>query len=375
MSNSGERRARQALLHAGEPGDRALARWVAERGVIEAVARLGAGDGPQPDGRHSLRVRSAQLDRESERAAALGARLVCPGDEEWPDFRLAGLGTTSCPPYALWVRGARSLAQTAQRAVAVVGSRASTAYGDHVTVEISSGLADRDWTVVSGAAYGIDGAAHRACLAVGGITLAVLAGGVDDAYPKGHSSLLARIAGDGLVVSELPLGQSPSRSRFLERNRLIAALGAGTVAVEMALRSGARNTLEHAHALLRPVMAVPGPVTSAMSEGCNAMIGSRQAELVTDAGDIIRVVAPIGECEEPVRRGVQRATDRLAPDVLAVYEALPPVNRVALDDLERLAGLPRPTIGEALRELLRAGLVDVSASTVSRSRPTRRVGP
>ncbi len=210
---------------------------------------------------------------------------------------------------------------------------------------------------------------------MGGGTIAVLAGGVDDAYPRGHHALLARIADEGLVVSELPMGETPSRSRFLERNRLIAALGIGTVAVEMALRSGARNTLEHAHALLRPVMAVPGPATSALSAGCHEVIRSRLAELVCDAEDVVRIVAPLGECDEPTRRGVQRATDLLTPDALAVYEALPSVDRLPLADLDTLARLPRAATGDALRELLLAGLIEVAGSSVSRSRPTRRRGP
>ncbi len=363
-----ERQARQALLHAGEPGDRALSRFVGRHGVLEAVDRLRAGAGPSRDGRHTHRLLSADLDRERELAERVRARLACPGDPEWPAEQLSRL---TVPPHALWVRGSIGLEDATEQSVAVVGSRAATAYGEHVATELAAGLADHGWMVVSGAAYGIDGAAHRGCLAVGGRTVAVLAGGVDDAYPKGHASLLTRVAEGGLVVSELPVGQTPTRARFLERNRLIAALACGTVAVEMAHRSGARNTLEHAETLLRPVMAVPGPVTSAMSAGCNEWIAQRRAEVVTDAEDILRILSPVGLLDDPIRRGPARRTDALRGDALAVYEALPPVDRMALADLPEAAGLPPATVGDALRELLHAGAVQVAGATVSRARPTR----
>ncbi len=369
MSGVGdERLARRALLHAGEPGDLALSRFVGQHGVLEAVARLRAGAGPSRDGRHTHRLLAADLSREENLAERVRARLVCPGDRGWPAQRLSRLAV---PPHALWIRGEAHLDDVTERSVAIVGSRAATAYGEHVATELAAGLADHEWAVVSGAAYGIDGAAHRGCLAVSGLTVAVLAGGVDDAYPKGHASLLTRVVETGLVVSELPVGQTPTRARFLERNRLIAALACGTVAVEMAHRSGARNTLEHAETLLRPVMAVPGPVTSAMSAGCNEWIAQRRAEVVTDAEDILRIVSPVGVFDDPVRRGRDRSTDRLRADALAVYEALPPVDRMLLADLPRAAGLPEATVGDALRELLHAGAVQVSGAAVSRVRPTR----
>jgi DNA processing protein len=367
-----ERTARQVLLHLGEPGDRSLGRFVAEHGAIEAVQRIRAGHGPGRDGRHEARVRGIDLAGESALAQRCGARLICPGDQEWPASRLLPL---QVQPHALWVRGSGALDALIGTAVAIVGSRASTAYGEHVATDLSAGLADRDWTVISGAAYGIDGAAHRASLAVGGRTIAVLAGGVDDAYPKGHASLLARIVETGLIVSELPVGESPTRARFLERNRLIAALGCGAVAVEMAHRSGARNTLEHAEKLLRPVMAVPGPVTSAMSAGCHEWITERRAELVTCVDDVLRVLLPVGSLDEPARRGLERATDRLGQDALAVYEALPPVDRLPLAELPAVSRLPGPVVGDALRELLQAQLVAVGDGVVARARPNRRSGP
>ena len=375
--------ARQMLLHAGDPGDRHLTDFVRTHGPVEAVARLMAGQDPSKDGRHAARVRGADLEREHARAAEVGARLVCPEDPEWPTAHLQGLDAERGPadipggavPHALWVRGPEALDDLVARSVAVVGSRASTAYGEHVATDLASGLSDLGWTVVSGGAYGIDGAAHRACLAVGGRTVAVLAGGVDDAYPRGHAALLERITREGLVVSELPLGEHPTRSRFLERNRLIAALSLGTVVVEMARRSGAANTLSHAEWLCRPVMAVPGPVTSAMSAGCHDRILDRRAELVCDAADVVRLVGPIGVLPERQRRTPPTSIDALGNDALAVYEALPASGPVPSSQVALLAQLPGPVVGDALRDLVTAGLVHVGPDTVERTRATRRPGP
>ena len=167
-------------------------------------------------------------------ATAAGVRLVVPGDLEWPsqleqlDLPAGGGQRASCPPLGLWVHGAADLRRTVLRSAAVVGSRAATAYGTRVAGELAGGLADRDWAVVSGAAFGIDAAAHRGSLAAGGRTVAVLACGADVAYPRAHQGLLSRVADEGLVDSELPLGAVPTRARFLDRNRLIAALSPAT---------------------------------------------------------------------------------------------------------------------------------------------------
>ena len=162
---------------------------------------------------------------------------------------------------------ARRLDELVDRSVAIVGSRASTAYGEHVAGELGHQLAERGWTVVSGGAFGIDAAAHRGALAAEAPTVAVLACGVDRPYPAAHGALLHRIAETGLLVSEWPPGAAPHRHRFLVRNRLIAALTRGTVVVEAAARSGAQATARRARKLGRQVLVVPGPVTSAMSVG------------------------------------------------------------------------------------------------------------
>jgi DNA processing protein len=200
------------------------------------------------------------------------------------------------PPVALWVRGPGRLDELADRAVAIVGSRASTAYGEHVAGDLAHGLGERGWTVVSGGAYGIDAAAHRGALAAEGATIAVLACGVDKAYPQGNGALLARIADSGLLVSEWPPGAAPLGHRFLVRNRLIAALTRGTVVVEAAARSGARATAQRAGSLGKQVMVVPGPVTSAMSVGCHELLRDQErgATLVTCAQHVIETVGGIG---------------------------------------------------------------------------------
>nr|WP_285757902.1 DNA-processing protein DprA [Nocardiopsis ansamitocini] len=224
-------------------------------------------------------------------AAEAGIRLVVPSDPEWPS-QLESLGPTR--PCALWVRGAHDLRNACLRSVAVVGARAATAYGLHVAGELSHTLSERGWSVVSGGAYGIDGAAHRGALAGSCATVVVLACGLDVGYPRGHDRLFTDIAERGVLVSEHPPGAVPTRKAFLVRNRIIAALTPGTVVVEAGTRSGAINTATHARDLLRVLMAVPGPVTSALSAGCHRLLRDWQAVCVTDAHDIIEQVGHIG---------------------------------------------------------------------------------
>ncbi|MCU1482448.1 MAG: dprA [Subtercola sp.] len=225
-------------------------------------------------------------------AARCGARLIVPSDAEWPGS-LGDLGEHE--PLALWVRGKPAEFRRASHSVALVGARAATGYGEHVAMEMSAGLCDRGVGVVSGAAYGIDGMAHRAALASGGFTVAFLAGGVDRFYPSGHDALLARIASVGAVVSEMPCGSPPTKWRFLQRNRLIAALSRATVVVEAGTRSGSLNTAAHAAAIGRPLGAVPGPVTSPSSAGCHRLLREYNAECVTSSEEVIGLFMPVGE--------------------------------------------------------------------------------
>jgi len=242
---------------AGQPGKpglgRAIERWAARLGRVPADSRLA----------------------EWERA---GLRLLCPGDPEWPT-QLDVLGDGR--PLVLWVQGSADLRFACLRSVSVVGARAATGYGQHVATEMAAALAERGWAVISGGAYGIDSSAHRGALGADGVTVAVLASGLSYGYPQGHHELFAAIAGQGVMVSEWPPDRAPTRPGFLVRNRVIAALSGGTVVVEAALRSGALSTARHARDLCRPLMAVPGPVTSDLSAGCHEIIREWGAVCVT----------------------------------------------------------------------------------------------
>lgn len=234
-------------------------------------------------------VRQAAAD-DLDRATEIGARLITRDDPEWPKDRftvLAAPQSSGRDPVALWARGPARLDAAVETSIAVIGSRCSTGYGDRVTGELASELAARDWTIVSGAAFGIDGMAHRAALAVGATTVAVLACGVDRPYPAQHDRLLDRIAESGLVVSEYPPGVVARKQHFLDRNRLVAALARGVLVVEAGIRSGSANTVGWAGRFARPVFAVPGPISSAASTGCHAMIRDGRAELVTDIQHIL----------------------------------------------------------------------------------------
>ncbi|HXH35322.1 MAG TPA: DNA-processing protein DprA [Plantibacter sp.] len=230
--------------------------------------------------RWTPRLVAADLVVACETAIEVGARLVLPGGVGWHPG-LDALGVHG--PHALWLRGSGEAA-TGERAIALVGARASTGYGEHVTLEAAAGLVDRGFTIVSGAAYGVDGAAHRAALGSGGVTVAYLAGGVDRPYPAGHDALIRRIVEEGgTILSESPCGSTPTKWRFLQRNRLIAAASAATVVLEAGSRSGSINTAGHAASLGRPLGAVPGPVTSPASAGCHRLIREYAATCVTNA--------------------------------------------------------------------------------------------
>ena len=256
----------------------------------------------------------------------------------------------------LWALGPARLDDVAQRAAAVVGTRAATAYGEHVAADLAAGLAERDVAVVSGGAYGIDGAAHRAALAVDGITVAVLAGGIDIPYPAGHSALLHRIATDGLLVTEYPPGVRPARHRFLTRNRLVAALAGAAVVVEAGLRSGAANTAAWARVLGRIVGAVPGPVTSSASSGCHALLRDG-AEVVTRAEDVVELVGRIGELAPEPTHPVS-PLDELSDDERQVYEALPGRGSATVDEIAIVAAVDPARILASLAMLELAGLAE-----------------
>ena len=350
-----ERAARAALARLAEPGDPWLGRAVAGIGAAAVLERVRVPREGEPDRLAHYRVRLPSLGADADLAERAGARVVVPGDDEWP-AALDDLEDRA--PLALWVAGEAALSDAARRAVAVVGARACTGYGETVAAELASGLADRGWTVVSGGAYGIDAAAHRGALAVDAPTVAVLACGVDVAYPAAHERLLESVRATGCVVTELPPGARPTRMRFLERNRVIAALGRGTVVVEAALRSGALNTAGHAERLSRTVMAVPGPVTSAASAGAHQLVRALGASLVTSAADVVDLLAPVGQDASEPGRGETRSHDGLDPLSLRVLEALPLRRRAAPDSVGRVAGLDAPAVLRALGLLAALGLAD-----------------
>jgi DNA processing protein len=244
----------------------------------------------------------------------------------------------------------------ALRSVAVVGARACTEYGAHAAASLASGLAERGWVVVSGGAYGIDGAAHRGALAVGGATVAVLACGVDRPYPRGHTALINRIAEQGLVVGELPPGDHPTPSRFILRNRVIAALTTGTVVVEAACRSGSLVTARAAQRLGRFTMGVPGPVTSALSAGVHELLRG-EAVLVTDAAEVVELVGDMGDLAPP-RRGPVLPRDLLESAARTVLAALPGDRAAPAEDIAADARTTRDEAIARLYELRALGYVE-----------------
>lgn len=303
--------------------------------------------------------------RALEMAAQVRARLLTPDDAEWPD----GLGSLGAgEPLALWVRGDPGRLAALRRSISLVGARAATGYGEHVAMESAAGLGDRGFAIVSGGAYGIDGAAHRAALASGHVTVAFLAGGVDRLYPAGHSDLLRRVADTGLLVGELPCGSTPTRWRFLMRNRLIAAVSGATVVVEAGHRSGSLNTAGHAAEIGRPLGAVPGPVTSPASAGCHRLIREYAATCVTTVDEMAELADPMDATAAEPRSGVE-AADRVPPgesdgsaDDRAVLAAASVRGGREPHDLARTTGLPAAKVIAALGRLSLSGAIHATDS-------------
>ncbi|CAN5877617.1 DNA-processing protein DprA [soil metagenome] len=367
MSGDRERLAWAYLSRVVEPPCRALAALVAERGPVEAADMIRRGAVQDPlaglvEARRGVDCAAADLEMLDRR----GGRLIVDGDDEWPGWALSGFGRVregkqpkaeDHPPLVLWVIGPDHLRTVSERAAAIVGTRACSAYGEHMTSDLVAGLVERDVTVVSGGAFGIDGAAHRTALACEGSTVAVLAGGIDVPYPSAHSALLHRVAGNGLLVSEYPPGVRPARYRFLTRNRLVAALSGATVVVEAGLRSGAANTAAWARLLGRPVCAVPGPVTSASSAGCHELLRRNDTELVTRAADIVEMVGRMGELAEEQDRPAT-PLDGLTVVQRQVYEALPGRGGRTADEIAVGAGVPTAQVLGQLALLELDGLVE-----------------
>lgn len=361
-----ERLARVVLSRIGEPGDPRLTDLVHELGAEKVLASLHDQAADNELGA-DLRERLESVDpvRELERVAASGIRFVVPGDAEWApgldDLAHAPhLHERGGVPIGLWCRGVLRLDEATHQAVAVVGSRSATSYGAEVATGMAATLARVSWGVVSGAAFGIDQAAHRGALVGRGPTVAVLACGPDRAYPAAHRSLIDYIADVGLVVSEAAPGCAPTRIRFLARNRIIAATTRGAVVVEAAVRSGALNTASWAGGLGRVVMAVPGPVTSAPSAGTHQLIRTRDALLVTSGEEVLEAVGPMGAFGLSDPRTPESARDLLGPRARQVLDAVPVVNGVDSRSIARTAGIAHLRTKEDLLALHRVGLVEHS---------------
>ncbi|HET9829689.1 MAG TPA: DNA-processing protein DprA [Nocardioidaceae bacterium] len=363
----GDRAARVALGRLGEPGDARLAALVRELGAEAVFAYLReerdlAGVATDV----AARLRGLDPERDLQRAAGLGIRFICPGDAEWP-VRLSDLDHAETlnrrggAPLGLWLRGVGRLDELCERSVSVVGSRSATTYGASVAGQVAADVAAAGVTVVSGAAFGIDQAAHRGALAGRGPTVAVLACGVDRAYPSAHRDLLTYIADTGVVVGELAPGCAPTRLRFLARNRMIAALSLGTVVVEAAVRSGALNTANWASLLNRTVMGVPGPVTSAPSAGVHELLRTKAASLVTRGSDVLELVSPPGRYLSPPLRAAEEQRDRLSEHDQRVLDAVPVASAASAASLARTAGIGERAVVEALQRLRSGGFVETSA--------------
>ena len=360
-----DRLARMALSALSEPDDKTLARAVAEHGAAATFERVCAGAGSLV--RFAGRLAALDVERLAHMAQALGARILIPGDDEWP----VGLDDLAAPPHCLWVRGKGSLHSTSTSGIAIVGSRLATPYGAGQTYEIAADLAARGYPVVSGAAKGIDAAAHRGALAGRGVTHAVLACGVDRVYPAEHADLLARIMESGTVVTEAAPGRAPTRSRFVMRNRLIATMTRGTFVAEADLRSGSLNTARHALEHSREVAVLPGPVTSMLSSGCHQLIRERGAILVTDAQEVLDALTPIGLEMAPRQSGETRAHDHLDPDTARVHEHIPYRKPITVEALADVAGVSLGQVWAAVGVLELEGLIVAREGGWTKA-PTRR---
>ncbi|WP_314034074.1 DNA-processing protein DprA [Dietzia sp. CH92] len=336
--------AARRLIRTGRAGEELTAQTQARRDLVDGAALLDA-------------------------AARVGARLIVPGDPEWPAHALqpldrprgrrrngAGGVPTALRPLGLWWRGPADPASSLGRSVAVVGTRAPTPYGRTVAADLGAGASAEGFTVISGGAFGIDAAAHRAVLGVRGTTVAVLAGGVDRLYPRGNDGLLREIAETGAVISAQPPGTGVTRYRFLDRNRIIAALSSATVVVEAAARSGALSTAAWAAALDRPVGAVPGPVTSVASVGCHLLLRDRGAVLVGRTADLVELAGRMGETAPPPT-GEATPWDGLDDVTRRVLEALPTAGGAAPAEVAASAGIAPATVRAVLGRLSSTGAV------------------
>lgn len=344
-----------------EPGDRIAGALIRRWGATDSLARILsrpaasalAGDDlsgtevAEALARWEPRMDAPALFRSLSTALSVGAKVIRPSDSVWP-AGLSDLGDHG--PRVLWCRGDIAALPQPSSSVAIVGARASTGYGEHVAMDFAAGLTSRGYTVVSGGAYGIDGMAHRATLACGGSTVAVLAGGIDQLYPAGHDELLRRIIASGVVVSEVSPGGAPTRWRFLQRNRLIAAMAGATVVIEAGYRSGSLNTATHARDLDRPIGVVPGPVTSGASAGCHRLLRTNPATtLVTTVAEVAELFGSEADAE--------RFDARDSDTVIRVLDSLSSTKPRSVEAIAAKAGIDVTTVTASLGSLEGEGRV------------------
>ncbi|MFD1721817.1 DNA-processing protein DprA [Amnibacterium endophyticum] len=331
--------ARGAWTAIVEPGDAVASALIATLGAADALEALLLDAPPVRDRRlvdaftrWRPRAQPALLREAFAAAARVHARLVLPGDEDWP----AGLDDLAeHAPLALWARTGCERVPDLRRSIALVGTRDATSYGRRVTEELGSGLVGRGFAIVSGGAAGIDRGAHQAAIRAGGTTAAIMAGGVDRLYPQGNRDLLERIAVEGVVLSELACGSTPMRQRFLSRNRLIAASSRVTTVVEAGVPSGAINTAAHAGELGRPIAVVPGSIHSSASKGCHKLLREYAAVLVQTAADVAEL-ARDRDTAVPLD-GIDLELDPLERQVLDALGRSP----LAVPEIARRCGIPR----------------------------------
>ena len=353
-----ERRARMALCALQVAADPRLTQLVESYGALDVWETIQRQGESTSLGRRARGVDPGKLEAATIRC---GASFLVPGDELWPasltDLGMCQLGDQGGRPLGLWVAGDPAVLAM-PRAVAVVGARSATSYGLHVAGELASDLGTSGWLVISGLAFGIDSAAHRGALGAGSPTLAVMATGIDKTYPASHHGLRKQIESNGAVITEMAPGAHPLRASFLARNRLIAALGSGTVMVEAGVRSGARNTISWAAELGRVTMAVPGPVTSSLSFTPHHLIRDAVATLVTSAADVTALLSPLRAQEELPLLGEDQPIDSLPVPLRTVREAIPVGGTSGIAELTVATGMTTPEVIAAAAELTELGWLE-----------------
>jgi DNA processing protein len=280
------------LFSAIEPGDQFWSEEISHLGVDEVYQRIKSKKfylKVKSLGRISDEIQKSDPVELMKQINSAGGLFITPEDSDWPNQ----LDDLVAPPIALIIRGQRDVLLSLEKSVAIVGTRNPTSYGVRVAGDLAASACDHDFAVVSGGAYGIDTAAHKGALAAEGVTVAVLGGGINSLYPSGNARLFQEIKETGLLISEAMPDVPAQPYRFLVRNRLIAALSKTTVVVEAAFRSGSIRTARDAAEILRPVFAVPGPITSPLSDGCHRLIAERVADIATSVSEILEVVTPL----------------------------------------------------------------------------------